>query len=94
MKREDVYNIIDSERDYQNKLWVVRKEGEPDTEVTHSFAEWIMFIEDYLNEAKHMLSRESFVTANPKAGVIMRKVAALAVASLEEHGSEPRFNQD
>ena len=89
MKREEVYKLVDSERDYQDSLWMTRNEGEPSGEI-HTLAEWIMFIESYLLEAKNILTRESYVTANPKVQNIMRKVAGLAVAALEEWGAEPR----
>ncbi|HNC56691.1 MAG TPA: hypothetical protein PLP33_14690 [Leptospiraceae bacterium] len=89
MERKEVYKLIDGERNYQETLWsVIGETGNIPS--AHSFAEWLVFIEDYVNEAKHLLTRESFVSANPKVGDIMRKVAALAVAALEEHGAEAR----
>lgn len=81
--RRFVYAAIDTERDYQSKKWT------PETTTSngqHSFEEWFMYIEDYVNEAKHILSREKKKDADEKAAHIMRKVAALAVAAMEQLG--------
>ena len=51
-----------------------------------------MFIEDYVNEAKHILSRESKQVADSKGMDIMRKVAAMAVCAMEQHETLPRKN--
>lgn len=82
LRREAAYKAIDSERFYQNTRWV--------NEPSHSLTEWCVFIEDYVNEAKHILSRMDTPDANEKVKHIMRKVAALAVCAMEEHGSLPR----
>lgn len=87
MERQDVYKAIDSERDYQNSRW---NENTTTSKNKHTFEDWIMYIEDYLAEAKHILSREARQIADPKASDIMRKVAAMAVCSLEEHGVKQR----
>jgi hypothetical protein len=43
-----------------------------------------MYIEDYITEAKHILSRENVQSAYPKAMSIMRKVAAMTVCAMEQ----------
>lgn len=87
MERNEVYKAIDSERDYQDLRW------NEDTTVSkniHTLEDWYMYIEDYLNEAKHILSREARQDANPKALDIMRKVSAMAVCAMEAHGVNQR----
>ena len=82
--RQEVYGAIDGERIYQNSRW------NPETTTSdgrHSLEEWYMYIEDYVNEAKHILSRLPRQEADPKALHIMRKVAAMAVCAMEQHGA-------
>jgi hypothetical protein len=79
MDRVKVYEAIDSERDYQAQKW---------GEKPHSPEEWFLFIEDYVSEAKHILSRELY--GYPKAMEIMRKVGGMAVAAMEQHGTTNR----
>lgn len=79
--REQVYKIIDGEREYQNSRW---NENTTSSKGIHSPEEWFMYIEDYVNEAKHILSRENVQSAYPKAMAIMRKVASMAVCAMEQ----------
>lgn len=87
MTRKEVYEIIDSERDYQDSRW---NESTTSSAGKHSPEEWIIYMENYLLEAKHILSRENVQTAYPKAMNIIRKVAAMAVCSMEQLGTERR----
>jgi hypothetical protein len=75
--RAQVYAALDSERAYE-------------TEGKHSLEEWFTYMEDYINEAKHILSREASNTAKPKALDIMRKVAGMGVCAMEQHGAPHR----
>ncbi len=87
LSRPEVYILIDGERAYQDSRWNV------DTTPSgghHSLAEWLVYIEDYVNEAKHIAARESDETANPKVSGIMRKIAAMAICAMEQHGAPPR----
>lgn len=81
MDRAKVYELIDGERDYQGIRW---NESTTVSKNLHTPEEWFTYIEDYVNEAKHILSREARQTANPKAMAIMRKVGAMAVCAMEE----------
>lgn len=86
MLRETVYKAIDTERYYQDFKW-----GEVGK--THSFEEWFTYIEDYVNEAKHVLSRTGSAPNEfgyEKASDIMRKVGAMAVCAMEQHGVRER----
>ena len=91
LSRKEVYALIDGERDYQHERW---NESTTSSNGDHTWEEWIVYIEDYLSDAKHILSRESKSKCDPIVGEVMRKVAALAVASLENNGSTPRKKSD
>jgi len=85
--RQEVYSAIDSERDYQDRRW------NPQTTTSggkHSLEEWLVYMEDYINEAKHIMSRSSKQESEPQALNIMRKVAAMAVSAMEQHGAPQR----
>lgn len=86
--RQAVYGAIDEERGYQNFKW------NPQTTTSdgkHSLEEWFVYIEDYVNEAKHILSRLPKQEADVQALHIMRKVAAMAVCAMEQHGVLRRY---
>jgi len=87
MERQKIYEAIDSERNYQNMRWNVNTTT---SQNMHTFEEWFVYIEDYVNEAKHVLSRTPRQEADLIASDIMRKVAAMAVCCMEEHGVENR----
>ena len=88
MNREDVYKLIDGERDYQDSKW------NPETTLSggkhQSPEEWITYMEDYLAEAKHFLARESHTVSYSKAMDNIRKVTALGVAAMEQIETKPR----
>lgn len=85
MDRADVYKAIDSERDYQDRKW-----GNGMARPQHSPDEWCLYIQDYLNEATHILSRMPDAVATPAAMEIMRKIGGMAVKCMEEHGTTLR----
>lgn len=82
--RLEVYAALNDERCYQDSLW---NEMTTTSKGQHTFEEWIVYMEDYLAEAKHILSREVAQTAQPKVAHIMRKVTALGVHCMEQHGA-------
>ena len=87
MERTKVYELIDSERSYQDRKW---NELTTTSKGFHSPEDWFMYIEDYVNEARHILSREARQIAYPKAMEIMRKVGAMAVHAMEQIDTVPR----
>ena len=87
MERQEVYKLIDGERTYQDMRW---NETTTSSGGKHSPEEWFMYIEDYIHEAKHELSRLPNAIAVPRAMSIMRKVGAMAVAAMEQNGAPPR----
>lgn len=84
-KRSLVYAALDGERDYQDEKW-----GPTGTHGIHSVTEFLVYIQDYTNEALHVESREEDEAANVKALDIMRKITALGVACMEQHGAPSR----
>ena len=88
MTRQEVYKRIDSERDYQSKVW---NETTSTSKGEHSIEDFIVYMEDYLCEAKHVLSRTPQPECNKKASAIMRKVTAMGVSCMEQHGTEYRL---
>lgn len=88
MERSQVYKLIDGERDYQDKKW------NDDTTISggrhYQPEEWITYMEDYLAEAKHVLSRKPAQISIPEAMGIIRKVTALGVNAMEHIDTPPR----
>jgi len=85
--RQEVYAAIDTERAYQDVRW--------NHETTtsggfHSLEEWLVYIDDYSDEAKHLLSRMPRQDSDKQALEIMRKIAAMAVCAMEQHGAPRR----
>jgi hypothetical protein len=87
MSREDVFKAIDSERDYQQRRWGVRQENGTFKEIPRSVEQFILYMEDYLLQAKHQITREAGEFTSKET---IRKVVTLGVACLEQHGVVPR----
>jgi hypothetical protein len=87
LTREEVYTLINGERNYQDLKWGTNPQAK---HANHSPEEWLTYIEDYLNEAKHILSREAYGVCEEKAMDITRKIAAMAVCAMEQNGAPAR----
>ena len=85
--REDVYAAIDSERAYQETRW---NSSTTTSHGQHSYEEWFTYIEDYIAEAKHILSRGSAQDVDLPVAHILRKVTAMGVAAMEQRGAPRR----
>lgn len=79
--RQEAFEAINGERGYQAALW---------GEKPHTITEFLGYIRDYTEEALHTTCRQADVVANPKALAIIRKLGALAVACMEQHGAPER----
>jgi len=79
--REEVYKAIDSERNYQDSKWPGH---------VHSLEEYAVYMEDYLAELKHLLSRNNALDVHKQVRDIMRKVTAMGVAAMEQNGAQNR----
>lgn len=81
--REEAYAAINSERDYQRSRW-----GDPRG---HSLEEWFCYMVSYANEGLEILIRNKEGSEEAsKALNWARKVAALGVVAMEEHGAPRR----
>lgn len=91
--RAEVYAAIDSERAYQHSR-AVAADGTDNGEHRHTTEEFLLYMEDYLNEARRQASRHwtpgGVGDANSPALHTLRKVVALGVACMEQNGAPPR----
>jgi hypothetical protein len=83
--RRNVYRALDSERAYQDGKWIA-----PGAPHMHSIGEWLIYMEQYIQEAKRALTFEPDPGANQTAINIVRKVTALGVVCMEQHGAPLR----
>lgn len=82
--RQEVYNAIDSERNYQDNI-IKNKYGNDD--VGHPVAAEILMIEDYAARARKEWTDNK---GDDAALAMVRKVAGLAVRCMEHHGAPRR----
>ncbi len=85
--RNEVYTVIDGERDYQDSRWNV---DTTTSEGIHTPTQWLVYIEDYLNEAKTFASRRPEQEANPLIMANLRKIAGMTVCAMEQNGAPAR----
>lgn len=81
--REEVYKIIDSERDYQDNKW---------TDIPkNSVGDWLVYMRYYLTQAeeRHATFDPNY-TYSENALDSIRKLTALGVACLEENPAKSR----
>jgi hypothetical protein len=83
--RNEVYAAIDTERDYQGRVWT---ESGANGNGVLSIGEQILLIEEYAAHARACWSKE----AQPEIGAlnIIRKIAGIAVHCMEDHGAPRR----
>jgi hypothetical protein len=81
MGRDDVYTLIDGERDHQDAKW-----GEIEDH-PHEVGSWILILEKLVQDA-----RLAWVGKTGDKGALaeVRQIAAVAVACMEEHGAPRR----
>lgn len=82
--RSEVYDAINSEREYQRKWEDVESKGD------HEIAAFLLFMDDYLNEAKGLISRYAEEEVREDVLSTIRKVTALGVSCMEQHGAPKR----
>ncbi len=86
--RTIVYQAIDGERDYQDKVW-----GPTACGGEHEVAAFISYMEHYLTRAREWTSTLSDGAANSNGETALdfvRKVTALGVACMEQNGAVRR----
>ena len=78
----EVYKVVESEVQYQSENW--------DLNDVQSLEQWLVYMETYINEAKVALTKDCGDEAENNAVEAVRKVAALAVAALDQFEATPR----
>lgn len=81
------FEAVELERAYQDEKWAADRTASGGK---HTPTEWLVYIEDYVNEAKRYSSRHSEPGASVFVQHTMRKIAAMAVASMEQNGVHTR----
>ena len=87
MERNEVYECIDTERQYQDLCEDSRRKINNTPDTKKQPAEWINYIEFHLAQAK----REVYSLHDESVLAELRKVAALTVRCLELHGCPERI---
>lgn len=83
MHREEVYNLIEGERKYQDTKWA---EGRPLSDAETPVAAWIIYMEHHITQA-----RAGVYFLNEKNALEeIRKVTALGVACMEFNDTKAR----
>ncbi len=85
--REEVYTVLDGERAYQDNIW---NEDTTSTGGKHTVTEWLVFMQDYLDEAKTYVSRNAEPKGSKQASHVIRKITAMGVACMEQNGALER----
>jgi hypothetical protein len=85
--RLGVFHAISGEREYQERKWNAQTTTSGGK---HVLAEWILYMQDYLDEARKQLSRNPEPEASRLALHTVRKVTALGVACMEQLGAPER----
>lgn len=88
--REQAYNAIDSERDYQNQRWHRRDEDDAAGHNPHTPTEWLLYIQHYVTEAIYVATTTNDPEARDLTLNFLRKIAALGVVAMEQHGAPQR----
>lgn len=81
MTRQEIYNVLDKERNYQDQVW------DKDHSHEHEVGSWLVYMQHYLNRAVSGLTTSS---GNKEALIQLRKIAALSIACFEVHGVPER----
>ena len=89
IQREEVYRAIDSEREYQHHRWGDSASSGRPGDGSRSIDEFALYIVGYANDLVDVASH----SGNGQAKLeVIRKVAGLCVAAMEEHGAPHRLN--
>ena len=86
----EVIAALEDERAYQDLKW------NADTTASggfHSPTEWLVYIEDYVREAKQFTSRNAEPQATEFVINALRKIGAMAVAAQQQNGVRARFQE-
>ena len=84
MTREEIYQVLEGEEDYQIKKW-----GE-NHDKRHTIGDFLVYMEAYLNAAKAGYTFNSAPEGAHLALDQMRKVVELGIACFKAHGVPER----
>ena len=85
--RECVYKAIDTEREYQEECWGSTLSSDQPGNGDRTLDEFVLYIAGYTDD----LVRNASHFGSPQAKLdIVRKVAGLCVAAMEQHGAPHR----
>ena len=85
--RPDVYAAIDSERDYQDTFVMPEREYY----ATHTLGEFVLMLGQYAAQARQSWTHHSDKEDGfPESLHEVRKIAAIAVRCMEQHGAPKR----
>lgn len=87
--RDFAYMAIDTERDYQDKVWRENAGLEPNAPV-RTVAEELLMLEEYVAKARAAWTIAPRATEVAVTTDILRKCAAICVRAMENHGAPPR----
>jgi hypothetical protein len=87
MEKNEVYNRVDGELEYQDKRWVIRREANGTPDESKPPSEWISYMQQHINDA----NKGVYNLDDEEALAQIRKVAALAIRCLEIHGCPERL---
>jgi hypothetical protein len=91
MERKEVYESIDSERDYQNEIWngtkSSRQPSDSPNAMERTIDEFALYVSGYTNKLVEVCSKSDFPEEKLE---VFRKIAALCVACGEQHGMSKR----
>lgn len=82
MEREEIFVVIEQERQYQNERWV----DDPE----HTPTEFLLYMYHYLDKARKIATEEDEDVMNPKIMDVMRKIITMGVKCAEVHGLPKR----
>jgi hypothetical protein len=86
---EDAFSAIRREREYQDRLW-----GGTKHDGRHGIPEWVLYMRSYLREAEDIVTRIAAPKSDEGTLHIIRKIAAMAVACMEQNGIYERDMED
>ena len=89
--RAKVYEAIDTERDYQTRVWRENAGLDP-TQPVRTVAEELLMLEEYCAKARAAWTVAPRATEVEITTDILRKCAGICVRAMENHGAPKRKN--
>lgn len=91
MVRSEVYAAIDTERDYQTRVWRENAGLEPGNDV-RTVAEELLMLEDYVGRARKAWTDSPRAAEVTVTTDLLRKCAGICVRAMENWGVPRRVN--